>query len=161
MALLLEVGARYGAPARYCLLMDGQSQRIVVAAALVDDLARPTRLLAARRSSPAHLAGRWEFPGGKVEPGETHEQALRREIAEELGVGLLLGAPVLPPDGGAWPLLPGWVLRLWWAVPEGRPRPLQDHDQVRWLPTGRLYEVPWLDTNAAVVAHVSATMLAD
>ena len=45
--------------------------RLVVGAAIVDDLARPARLLAARRTEPPALAGGWELPGGKVEPGES------------------------------------------------------------------------------------------
>jgi len=53
----------------------------VVGAAIIRD----GRVLAARRTSPAAAAGRWEFPGGKVEPGETREAALVREVAEELG----------------------------------------------------------------------------
>ncbi|MET9965659.1 NUDIX domain-containing protein, partial [Streptomyces sp. NPDC006356] len=57
-------------------------QRIVVGAALLAG----GRLLAARRSAPEELAGRWELPGGKVEPGEAPEAALVRELREELGV---------------------------------------------------------------------------
>ena len=55
---------------------------LVVAAAIVDHLDNPRELFAARRSVPPALAGRWELPGGKVEPGETPLQALEREIEE-------------------------------------------------------------------------------
>ena len=63
----------------------------MAAVALVDDLARPTRVLAARRTEPPQLAGGWEFPGGKVEPGESSRQAASRETLEELGVRVRLG----------------------------------------------------------------------
>lgn len=54
----------------------------VVAAVLVRD----GRVLLAQRAPPRHQAGRWELPGGKVDPGETEAEALRRELREELGV---------------------------------------------------------------------------
>lgn len=63
----------------------------VVAAAIVDDLDRPTQLLAAARAYPEELAGQYELPGGKVEPGESPQSALAREIREELGCNLALG----------------------------------------------------------------------
>lgn len=56
---------------------------VVVAAALVD---RDGRLLVQQRPDGLSMAGLWEFPGGKIEPGETPEQALIRELAEELGI---------------------------------------------------------------------------
>jgi 8-oxo-dGTP diphosphatase len=60
-------------------------ERIVVVAAVVE---RDGEFLVARRLQGTHLAGYWEFPGGKVLPGETHEQALHREIVEELDTGI-------------------------------------------------------------------------
>jgi len=131
---------------------------LVVAAALVDDLDDPQLLLAARRAVPASLAGRWEFPGGKVDPGEAPEDALRRELREELGVRVVLGAEVPGPDGGAWRLSERYEMRLWMAeVASGIPEPLVEHDELRWLPTSAWLDVPWLDADVRIVeALVSA-----
>ena len=60
-------------------------ERVVVVAAVIE---RSGRFLVARRLAGTHLAGYWEFPGGKVHPGETEEDALRREMAEELNAGI-------------------------------------------------------------------------
>ncbi|MBO9555766.1 (deoxy)nucleoside triphosphate pyrophosphohydrolase [Cellulomonas sp.] len=130
---------------------------LVVAAALVDDLDDPTVLLAARRAVPARLAGRWEFPGGKVDPGETPEDALHREIREELGVRIALGGELVGPDGGAWWLSDGYVMRLWLAeLVEGTPAPLVEHDDLRWLPVGQWLDVPWLDADVRIVEALAA-----
>ena len=131
---------------------------LVVAAALVDDLDDPQLLLAARRAVPASLAGRWEFPGGKVDPGVAPEDALRRELREELGVRVVLGAEVPGPDGGAWRLSERYEMRLWMAeVASGIPEPLVEHDELRWLPMSAWFDVPWLDADVRIVeALVSA-----
>lgn len=102
---------------------------------------RAGRVLAGRRTAPSHLAGRWEIPGGKVEPGEADEDALRREIAEELGVEVRLGARV----GGDWPL-GTYVLRVWLAtiVDDAEPAPLEQHDALRWVGLDELDSVAWL-----------------
>ncbi|MEU1416026.1 (deoxy)nucleoside triphosphate pyrophosphohydrolase [Streptomyces sp. NPDC005731] len=122
---------------------------VVVGAALVDD----GRLLAARRSAPVELAGRWELPGGKVEPGESPEQALVRELREELGVA----AEPVERVPGEWPLKPGYVLRIWLAhLLTGDPEPLEDHDELRWLTPGEVWDVDWLHQDVAAVHAVLA-----
>jgi 8-oxo-dGTP diphosphatase len=96
----------------------------VVGAAIVDDLNRPTTLLSGRRTEPPELAGGWELPGGKVEPGEHPRNALLREIREELGVEIELGDLVQGPVAGAWPLGQRYVMQVWLArITAGQARP--------------------------------------
>ncbi|MCX5228427.1 (deoxy)nucleoside triphosphate pyrophosphohydrolase [Streptomyces sp. NPDC006553] len=121
---------------------------VVVAGALYDR----GRLLAARRSAPVELAGRWELPGGKLEPGESPEEALVRELREELGVEVEPGERI----PGEWPLKPGYVLRVWTArLLSGEPRPLEDHDALRWLTRSDLDSVDWLDQDRPAVAEAA------
>lgn len=125
---------------------------LVVAAAVVDDLDRPRHLLAARRSAPKSLAGHWEFPGGKVEPGERPEAALHREMDEELGVRVRLGPRLPGPAAGDWLVLSGHLMRVWVAtISDGEPRPLLDHDELRWLGPGDWHAVRWLDGDVPIV----------
>lgn len=127
---------------------------VIVAAAVRDDRGR---VLAAQRSYPADLAGRWEFPGGKVEDGERDEDALVREIREELGT-------TITPDeriGGDWPIMGGYVLRLWTArlAPDApEPRPLE-HAALDWVTPETMHEVDWLPSDRAVTAHLQAVLL--
>ncbi|MBV2152196.1 NUDIX domain-containing protein [Kitasatospora sp. SUK 42] len=127
--------------------------RIVVGGALIRD----GRVLAARRNSPEAVAGRWEFPGGKAEPGETEAQALERELLEELGVR----ARALRRLPGAWAVRPGLELRFWVAeLLSGEPRALEDHDELRWLGPAELDSVDWIEHDRDVLPHV-AGLLAD
>lgn len=141
--------------------MGGMTRKLVVAAAIVDDLSAPSVLLGARRSRPAHLVGMWEFPGGKVDPGETPEEALHRELCEELGIAAELGAELVGPDDGAWIITDRHVMRLWLAqVTQGVPEPLVEHDLVRWLTPDEWDSVPWLPGDVRIVEalreHVGA-----
>jgi len=132
---------------------------LVVGAAIVDDFTRPTTVLSGRRSEPPELAGGWELPGGKVEPGEQPQDALHREISEELGVRIELGALVEGPLAGAWSLGDRYVMQVWLAqVTDGEPRPLQDHDQLRVLTKAELYDVSWLPADLPIIAALAALM---
>lgn len=115
----------------------------VVGAAIIDG----GRVLACRRTHPAHAAGRWEFPGGKVEEGESGEDALCREIAEELGCGIevLTWLPGSTPIGDTHELRVAVVRLL-----TGTPTPVT-HDRVRWLAAGELDEVDWLEPDRPFV----------
>ena len=120
--------------------------QIVVGAAIVHD----GRVLAARRSAPPAFAGGWEFPGGKVEPGETPAGALARECREELGVAVRVGDLLGTAD-----IRPGFELHVYAAtLLGGEPQPLQDHDELRWLAATELDEVPWLPADRPLLAAV-------
>ena len=127
----------------------------VVGAAVVDSLEQPSRLLAARRTAPPKFAGMWEFPGGKVEAGESAEAALHRELGEELGITVRLGREVDSGSPSGWPLNEQAVMRVWFAeVSEGEPQPLEDHDELRWVRLdghGEVMELPWIPADLPIV----------
>jgi 8-oxo-dGTP diphosphatase len=118
---------------------------VVVAAAIEHD----GRYLAARRTKPDWAAGCWEFPGGKVEPGEDETDALVREIREELGVDIAVGDRV----PGEWPLHDDLVLHLYVAtLMDGEPRALDHHDELRWVTPDEFDAIAWLESDRDAVA---------
>jgi 8-oxo-dGTP diphosphatase len=125
--------------------------RTVVGAAIV----REGRVLAARRRLPANLAGLWEFPGGKVEPGESESAAVVRECREELGISVTVESRL-----GRAPIGENLELVLYAAtLTQGRPTPSATHDLLRWLVMAELVTIEWLEPDKmllnAVEQHVS------
>ena len=128
----------------------------VVGAVIVDSLIEPRRVLATRRSRPEDLKGKWEFPGGKVEPGESADAALIREVQEELDVTLLLGAELHPPKGEAWNISDGLTLRLFEAeIFVGTMKLGETHDEATWLSAEELENVDWLEVDHAALPTVA------
>ncbi|WP_269322949.1 NUDIX domain-containing protein [Pseudonocardia halophobica] len=129
----------------------------VVGAAIVRDGA----VLAAQRSRPADLRGRWELPGGRAEPGESEPEALARECAEELAAQVEVGErvgtdlPVTTPGGAL-------VLRMYAAVlrPDSPEPKALEHLAVRWLTERELPTVAWVDADRAVVGDLEALLRA-
>ncbi|MGY2003613.1 (deoxy)nucleoside triphosphate pyrophosphohydrolase [Blastococcus sp. SYSU DS1024] len=124
----------------------------VVGAALVDG----DRLLVAQRSG-GRFDGCWEFPGGKVEPGESDLAALVRECAEELGVAVapqsFLGEVLL--DGTVGGGAPGAsTMRVWWArIASGRPV-AREHTQLRWVGAADLDALDWIPADRPLLPAV-------
>ena len=128
----------------------------VVGAALVDG----DRVLVAQRGSGS-LAGRWEFPGGKVERGETELAALVRECREELDVDIapqaFLGEVPLPGvvAGGA----PGAsTLRVWWGRVVGGELVAHEHSEVRWVTADALEALDWIPADRPLLPAVRALL---
>jgi 8-oxo-dGTP diphosphatase len=127
-------------------------RHVVVGAVVVD----AGRVLAARRSRPDEVAGLWEFPGGKVEPGEDPRAALRRELLEELDAVVSVTEELA---GSPWPISTRYVLRLYAAtLVSGEPAPGADHDAVTWLRPDRLDDLDWLPADRLALDSVRAAV---
>ena len=129
----------------------------VVGAAIVDD----GKVLVAQRSGGPY-DGLWEFPGGKVEPGESDLSALVRECAEELGVVILpqsfVGEVLL--DGVVGGGAPGAsTLRVWWARLAGGQPVAHEHAQLRWVRADELQALDWIPADRPLLPAVR-TLLA-
>ena len=120
---------------------------LVVAAALADALGR---VLIAERPAGKHMAGRWEFPGGKVAPGESEEAALARELHEELGIVVLDARPMMRlthryPDRDVE--LSMWVVGRY----RGEPQAL-DGQRLKWVERAQLGGEDVLEADRPFVA---------
>ncbi|MAO92167.1 MAG: 8-oxo-dGTP diphosphatase MutT [Rhodospirillaceae bacterium] len=124
---------------------------LVVAVALLD---KDGRILLSKRPEGKKLAGLWEFPGGKVDPGETPERALIRELQEELGIDTR--ASCLAPIGFASHayedfhlLMPLYVCRVWQGTPQGR-----EGQELAWVRPQRLGDYPMPPADIPLIAQL-------
>lgn len=127
--------------------MPGARQVHVVAGVIRDALGR---VLLARRTEGRDLAGLWEFPGGKREPGESPEDALVRELREELGIEAQVGAPLIRvpqryPDKRL--VLDVRLIEAWQGPARGR-----EGQALAWVPEDRLGRYPMPPADRPVVA---------
>jgi len=120
---------------------------VVVAAAII----RNGRVLAARRALPPAIAGLWEFPGGKVEAGESEAEALVREIREELGVEIAVGNRLAQSRIDGDTLLRVFEAELLTGDEEAR----FDHDEIRWFRPEDLVSVAWIESDLQLVPAVA------
>jgi len=136
--------------ARWCAVhTERPMPLIIVGAAIIAD----GRVLACERAEPPEMAGKWEFPGGKVEEGEGETEALVRECVEELDVvvevGERVGGDIELSHGRA--ILKVYVARL---VNGSEPKAIE-HSELRWLGAAELNSVPWLPADAPIVAALA------
>lgn len=128
-------------------------KNVEVVAAL---LCRKDRFLICRR--PAHKArgGLYEFPGGKVEPGETPQQALHRECAEELAIDAVIGGAVADVSH-PYPDVTIHLTLYRAEIPAGEPRSLE-HDDLRWITPAQLDSFPFCPADIAFHDAIRAMM---
>jgi 8-oxo-dGTP diphosphatase len=124
---------------------------LVAACALVD---ADNRVLLARRPSDKEMAGLWEFPGGKVDPGERPEQTLIRELKEELDITVqeaclapLTFASHSYPDFQL--LMPLWICRKW----EGTAKPME-RQELAWVRPRQLRDYPMPPADVPLIPHL-------
>jgi 8-oxo-dGTP diphosphatase len=114
------------------------------------------RILVARRPDHLHQGGLWEFPGGKVEPGESVAAALRRELREELAIEVAESQPLLTVEhdyGDKAVLLDVWCVRSFSGEPEGR-----EGQPLRWVAAAELAGLAFPAANQPIVAAVEALL---
>lgn len=118
--------------------------KVVGAVLLKDD-----KILAVRRSERMALPGLWEFPGGKIEPGEAPTTALQRELAEELKIHVAIGQQLTTTeheyDFGIV------LLTTYLATLLGTNPVLSEHSELRWLARNELFEVEWAPADVPTV----------
>lgn len=116
-----------------------------------------TEVLAFRRASHKDAAGLWEFAGGKIEPGETPEQALAREIDEELGIQVTVDKHLMTSEVWVAERERHVSLACYFVTPrESLPTSSSDHDELRWMPIQTLHTLDWITPDVPVVEALQA-----
>ncbi|SDT42023.1 (deoxy)nucleoside triphosphate pyrophosphohydrolase [Microlunatus soli] len=124
--------------------------RVVAGVFVCDD-----RVLACRRAAGRSAAGHWEFPGGKIDNSETPEQALRRELFEELAVAARIGRLL---DRSTTRVGAHTIDLACYLIGDHHPAPSTstDHDQLRWQPVADLLDLDWAKPDLPAVAVLMA-----
>ena len=127
----------------------------VVAAVICDSFENKSRIFATARGY-GELKGGWEFPGGKVEPGETPQQALKREIIEELNTEIEVGEFIdtIEYDYPTFHL----SMDCFWAVVTDGKLELKEAEAARWLTREQLERVAWLPADVALIEKIRRNM---
>lgn len=128
---------------------DTKRQIQVAGAVIVDN----GRVLCTQRG-PGSLEGRWEFPGGKLEPGESAEDALVREIREELGCTVRVGARVVSTEH-EYNFAVIVLTTFYCSLVDGEPR-LSEHTDFIWLPPAELASLNWAPADVPDVHQIQS-----
>lgn len=127
----------------------------VVAAVICDGFENKSRIFATARGY-GELKGGWEFPGGKVEPGETPQQALKREIMEELNTEIAVGELIdtIEYDYPTFHL----SMDCFWAVVTDGKLELKEAEAAKWLTREQLDSVAWLPADVTLIEKIKTCM---
>ena len=123
----------------------------VVAAVIRDNINTPKKIFATQRGY-GEFKGGWEFPGGKVEEGETPQEALKREIMEELATEIKVGDYIKTVEYD-YPKFHLSMQCFWCEVVSGNLE-LKEHEAARWLQKEQIYEVEWLPADVSLVEKI-------
>lgn len=121
-------------------------KHILVTCAIVE---RDGLILAAQRSAAMSLPFKWEFPGGKIEPGESPEECLRRELHEEMGIHVSIGKN-LPASTHHYPTFAVTLHPFVCSINSGEVV-LHEHAAIDWLPPEKLHTLDWAEADIPVI----------
>jgi 8-oxo-dGTP diphosphatase len=125
------------------------SKKVVIVPCAI--LEKDGRIFAAQRSASMSLPLKWEFPGGKVDEGETEEEALEREIMEELSIEIEIGRrmePVFKEDAHRVICLVPYLCRM-----ASSPIVLMEHAQYKWVSFSKVHQLDWAEADKIVIAN--------
>ena len=128
-------------------------KEIIVVGAVIT---RDNLVLAAQRSATMSLPGMWEFPGGKIEPGETEQEALVREIDEELGAEILVGERITSTrheyDFGFV------TLTTFYATLMSESIDRTEHSELRWVTAEEMRDLDWAPADIPAIELIIADL---